>query len=142
MQEVAERIRIAEDPDQLWHQIGKFASVGEWHPMLIRVESDGEHEGASRTAIAKDGSRQTERLIERAPRQRLYRYRMESTPMPVRNYIGEFRIDDNPDRTSTVVWRADFDVSPDNERAAVETVRAFLKSGLEELKSLHSPALG
>ena len=45
MQQVAERIHIAKDPDVLWQQIGKFASVGEWHPMLIRLDSDGEHEG-------------------------------------------------------------------------------------------------
>jgi mxaD protein len=121
MQAVVERIHVAKDPDLLWQQIGKFASVGEWHPMLIRVDSDGEHEGSSRTATAKDGSRQTERLIELSPARHFYRYRMKFTPMPVRNYTGELRIDGNPDRTSTVVWSADFDVLSDNEEATVDS---------------------
>jgi hypothetical protein len=46
---------------------------------------------------------------------------MKFTPMPVRNYTGELRIDGNPDRTSTVVWSADFDVLSDNEEATVDS---------------------
>src|SRR5206468_5631888 len=36
----------------------------------------------------------------RSHAQHFYRYRMEFTPMPVRNYAGEFRIDGNPESRS------------------------------------------
>jgi hypothetical protein len=82
--------------------------------MLAKVESEGEREGCLRTAEARDGSRQTERLLETAPDRHFYRYRMESTPMPVRDYLAELRVEDNRDGTSTVVWAAEFQSTTDD----------------------------
>lgn len=69
MTRIVETTRIAEGPDALWKDIGPFRAVGEWHPLLSRVEGEGEHPGALRAAEGKDGSRQIERLIETAPEQ-------------------------------------------------------------------------
>jgi mxaD protein len=65
-----------------------FGAIGTWHPLLEKVESEGEHEGSRRTAKAKDGSRQVERLQELKPNERRYRYSIESTAMPIKNYVA------------------------------------------------------
>jgi hypothetical protein len=41
---------VDRDADALWREIGSFRAVGEWHPMLARVEANGEAPGALRTA--------------------------------------------------------------------------------------------
>ena len=41
MTKIVESVRIAEDPDKLWREIGKFGAVGTWHPMLSKVDSEG-----------------------------------------------------------------------------------------------------
>ena len=77
-----------------------FGAIGTWHPLLEKVESEGEHEGSRRTAKAKDGSRQVERLQELKPNERRYRYSIESTAMPIKNYVSELRVDDAGDGMS------------------------------------------
>ncbi|CDN57901.1 MxaD protein (plasmid) [Neorhizobium galegae bv. officinalis bv. officinalis str. HAMBI 1141] len=139
MTKVVETRRVAEDADALWANIGKFGAVGEWHPMLAGVDSEGEREGCLRVAKGQDGSRQTERLLETEPEHHLYRYRMEETAMPVRHYSAEFRVDDNGDGTSTVVWSAVFEPMPDGSKA-VEVIRQFLKAGLDNISSMHGGA--
>src|SRR5438874_1841946 len=106
MTKIVETVRIAADADSLWQEIGQFSAVGNWHPMLAKVESEGECEGCLRTAEGRDGSRQTERLIKLDPERRLYRYRMEATAMPIRDYVGELAVEGNANSTSKVVWSA------------------------------------
>ena len=135
MHEITERVCVAEEPGPLWHEIGRFGAVGAWHPMLRKVESDGDHEGCQRVAETRDGGRQTERLLKIEPHG--YLYRMEETAMPVRDYVAEFRIEDNGDHTSTVIWSAAF-VASDDDDDTVALVRNFLKAGLDNLSAMHS----
>jgi mxaD protein len=140
MPEIVESVHIADDARDLWCQIGEFGAVGRWHPMLAKVECEGDRAGCRRVAETRDGSRQTERLLEFAREQHFYRYRMESTVLPVHNYIGEFRFEDCADQTSNVVWSARFDLTSADASDAVEGVRSFMKAGLDHLASLHSSA--
>lgn len=127
------------DTESLWQTIGSFQGVGDWHPMLSQVEGQGETPGATRTATAKDGTQQVERLQEIDPAQHFYRYTMESTAMPVTNYVAEFRIQDQGDGTSTVHWSADFQTtSGGDDQQAVDMVQGFLAAGLDELERRHS----
>lgn len=106
--------------------------MGEWHPMLERVEGAGEQPGAIRTAYS-DGGQQVERLTEVDAEQGWHRYTMESTPLPVTNYVGEFRVSGASGSVSTVSWTADFDVTADDEAEAVAMVQGFLEAGVHEL---------
>ncbi len=135
-------VPIPVDADSLWREIGGFGAVAEWHPMLAEVDCEGEAPGARRTARAKDGSRQVERLQKTDPRKHYYRYAIEQSSLPVRNYVAELRVDDNGNGSSTVTWQADFDV-PDKHRAeTVRMVESFLKAGVESLKKRHAGANG
>ena len=140
MPQIVESVRIAAESGDLWREIGAFSAVGQWHPMLAKVESEGDRAGCKRIAEARDGSRQVERLIEFAPDQHFYRYVMDSTAMPVRHYVGEFRIEDGADRTSNVIWSANFALKSADAAGATETVRSFLKAGLDHLAELHGAA--
>jgi mxaD protein len=104
---IIETVKVAEEPDKLWTEMGMFGAIGEWHPMLTKVGSQGEREGCLRMAEAQDGSRQIDRLVEMAPEQHFYRYCTVRTDMPVHGCVREIRVRDNGDRTSTVVWAMD-----------------------------------
>jgi len=133
MPRITESTTIGLDPDTLWDEIGGFGSVGDWHPMLNSVEVFGEGTGALRIAHAKAGAAQAERLQTLDPARHLYRYSMEKTSMPVRDYRGEFRIDPAGDAGSTVIWSAQFELTPDGDGRTVESVRHFLHAGTESL---------
>jgi mxaD protein len=106
--------------------------------MLARVEGQGEQPGAVRTARTRGGQEQVERLEEIHPSERSYRYTIVSTPMPLKNYAGEFRVDDNHDGTSTVVWKSDFEVNPNDKAKTVAMVQGFLDAGLESVRKQYS----
>lgn len=134
---IIESVRVAEAPEALWREIGSFGAVGKWHPLLARVDCEGERSGCRRTAEGQDGSRQIERLLETSPRAHFYRYRMESSGMPVRDYVGELRVESDGDSGSNVVWSAEFEAAGGNERKVAQSVLGFFKAGLHNLERLH-----
>jgi mxaD protein len=130
---IKETANIMEKPEQLWSAIGMFSAVGNWHPLLAKVESQGEDEGSLRLAEGKDGSKQVERLLENAPERHYYRYEIVSTPMPVKNYVAEFQIEDPDDGTSVVAWSCEFDPTAANEANIEKMIYLFFKAGLDSL---------
>jgi hypothetical protein len=138
MVEIVETRKVAERSDALWREIGEFGAVGDWHPMVEEVESEGEKEGCRRTAETRDGSQQTDLLLENAPEQHFYRYRILSTEMLVEDYVGELRVEDNGDGTSTVAWSAEFQIAGAGHPDPVDKVRAFINAGLDNLVNLHA----
>lgn len=122
------------DVDTLWRQVGSFQGVGDWHPMLTKVDGEGESPGATRTATAADGSQQVERLQGADPTEHRYSYVMESTPLPVRDYTGRFSAHATGGDATTVRWSADFDVTSQDEAQAVEMIQGFLDAGLDNLR--------
>lgn len=122
--------RVAVDADTLWRAIGSFQGVGDWHPLLDRVEGEGERPGAIRTAFTAEGQQQVECLREVDAGERRYRYTMESSPLPVADYSAELRVDSDRGDTSTVRWAADFVVTTGDEADAVAMVEGFLQAGV------------
>lgn len=131
--------RVATDASTLWQEIGSFQGVGDWHPMLDRVEGEGEQAGAIRTAYSA-GGQQVERLREVDPDQLWHRYSMESTPLPVSGYTAGLRVVDRGDNTSTVSWNADFDVTSGKESDAIAMIQSFLEAGVSELTNRYGRA--
>lgn len=128
--------RVATGSAALWQEIGSFQGVGEWHPMLDRVEGEGEQPGALRTAYSAGGE-QVERLREVDADQHWHRYTMESSPLPVANYTAELRVVDAGDASSRVRWIADFDVASGSDEDAVSMVQGFLEAGVAALADRH-----
>ena len=141
MPKITETASIGLDPRTLWNEIGAFGDVGDWHPLLTSVEVFGEGSGAMRIAHATEGAVQAERLRLLDPERHLYRYTMEKTSIPVRDYRGEFRIDATGDDASLVVWSAQFELTPDGDGRTVESVRHFLHAGTQSLRDMFGEAM-
>ena len=98
----------------------------------MKIRGDGV--GATRIAHAKaGGADQVERLWYFDSTSHVYRYSLEQTPMPVRNYTGEFRIDPAGDSASTVTWSAEFELAPEADPKTVDSIRQFLHVGVQNL---------
>ena len=102
---------VAMNADALWQAMGSFAAIGNWHPMMEKVEAEGEKKGSMRTLQLIGGAKLVERLEEVSPTERLYRYSIIESPLPISNYFSEIRVKDNGDGTSTVEWSSDFEVN-------------------------------
>ena len=124
---------IRADADSVWREIGAFDRLGDWHPLIEKVESAGRR----RIAYNKNGIRQVETLQQSDRRRRRYRYTIDESPMPIRNTTAELSVDDNHDGTSTVRWSSDFEVAERECADTVATVERFFKAGFSSLKGRH-----
>jgi hypothetical protein len=96
-------VHVAAGADELWREIGGFGAVGHWHPMLPKVETKATGQTRWIRHTSRDGTRQVERLLEVSPEQHYYRCTMQSTPLPVADYVGELRIEGDGNQSS---WSA------------------------------------
>jgi mxaD protein len=128
---------VAMNADALWQAMGSFAAIGNWHPMMEKVESEGEKKGSMRTLQLIGGAKLVERLEEVSPTERLYRYSIIESPLPISNYFSEIRVKDNGDGTSMVEWSSDFDVNTGNETDVVKTVQEVYQAGLDNITKLY-----
>lgn len=133
MPEITETIHLRNDADTVFGEIGGFGAIGDWHPMLARVDSEGDTAGSLRRAETTEGATQTERLDTVDAEHRWYRYAMQETQLPVTNYTAEFRVDPADADASTVTWSASFDVVSGDESDGVDMIRQFIRAGLESL---------
>lgn len=128
---------VAMNADSLWQAIGSFAAIGEWHPMMEKVEADGENKGSTRRLQLVGGAQILERLEEVSPTERLYRYSIIRSPLPISDYVSEIRVKDNGDGTSTVEWTSDFSVNNANESDVVKTLQSVYQAGLDNLQKMY-----
>jgi hypothetical protein len=133
MSHVEVSARISMDADRLWQEVGSFQGVGSWHPMLARVEGQGEEPGAIRTAETPDGQKSVERLQHIDRNGHFYRYVILSSPMPVKDYVAELRVRSEDGSASTILWSSDSQVTSEDEEV-VGMVREFFNAGVQNLK--------
>lgn len=128
---------LAAHPDHLWQAIGGFGAIADWHPAVEKAELTGETKGSVRTLHLVGGGTITERLEEVSPQERVYRYSITDSPLPVANYAAEIRVKDNGDNTSTVEWSSEFDAKGVGDNEALKTVQGIYQAGFDNLAKLY-----
>jgi hypothetical protein len=106
--------------------------------MVVAAGGDGEEPGATRTLETSDGLRWEERLTKHEAAQRLYRYEVTSTDLPIAEFRGEFRIRDDRPHKCTVIWTAQFEVTSDDVKGVSDTVRVFFRAGARAIEKKHA----
>lgn len=128
--------RLAVAPDLLWKAIG-FDALASWHPSVESSETDGEGKGAVRRLKIAGGPTIVERLEHVSERERVYRYSVVDSPLPVSACSSEIRIRDNGDGTSTVEWSGEFEPKGNTGADVARTLRDLYQTGLDNLKRLY-----
>jgi hypothetical protein len=129
---------VRRSADSMWRDLGSFQGIARWHPMLQSAVGQGEDPGATRILEALDGQKWTERLTAMEPSQRLYRYEVASTDLPIADFRGEFFVRDGGPHKCTVVWTALFTVTASDEKAISDTVREFFRAGVRAIENKYA----
>ncbi|MFG1931918.1 SRPBCC family protein [Mycobacterium sp. NPDC048908] len=125
--------------DSMWRDLGSFQGIRSWHPMVTTASGDGEEPGATRTLETEDGLRWEERLVERDPAQRVYRYEATVSELPIADFHGEFRIRAGGQHRCTAIWSAHFTVTDGDEKTVSDAVRRFFRSGARAIERQYAP---
>lgn len=128
---------LAANPDQLWQAIGGFGAIADWHPAIEKAELTGETKGSIRTLHLVGGGTITERLEEVSGTERVYRYSITESPLPISNYTAEIRVKDNGDGSSTVDWSSEFEAKGVGDNEALQTIQGIYQAGFDNLAKLY-----
>ena len=93
--EVVETIVLLSPADEPWRRIGRFDDMS-WHPAIAGLEMlDGaaSDAGARRRLTTADGGQLVECLVEHDMAGRTYRYRMETSPLPLTDYDSTISVE-------------------------------------------------
>jgi mxaD protein len=136
VEEVAE---VMVDADTLWKAVGDFGAAARCHPQVSGVTVIDSPAGRARLVQFKTGGEQLERLEAEDRAQRVYRYSVERTSLPVRGYTGELRVEAAGGGTSRLVWGAHFMLADDGDGRTIEAVRHFLHDGAAGIQAGYKP---
>ncbi len=143
-QKVTETIVIDAPVDKVWAVLGNFQDM-DWHPLVTKTEGEGGNSvDATRVLTLKSGGK-TDELLTKYKDGKMMFYeitKVDVKVLPVSNFSSRFTVEDQDGKT-LVQWRAAFyrgypnnDPPPElNDEAAVTSIKAFVKAGLEGLKS-------
>lgn len=144
---VDEKITIAAEPAAVWAVVGQFGAIANWHPGIkSATATGGDTVGGERIITFQNGASLKESLDEFDASRLKYSYRMfdpNLEALPVSSYSMTIGVRPAGDGGSEVEWygrlyRGDTGNDPPdtlNDDAARNAMSAFLRAGLQALKS-------
>ncbi|MEO1273171.1 MAG: SRPBCC family protein [Myxococcota bacterium] len=98
-------VRLAAGQDEVWPVVGNFGRLDRWHPLVpnCRLLDDG-----ITRVIKAGGTRVVEVLDPDATAEDAHTYRIERSPIPVRDYRATLSVRDEGSRGCTVMIQSSF----------------------------------
>ncbi|HXF18114.1 MAG TPA: SRPBCC family protein [Burkholderiales bacterium] len=138
-------IRINAAPETVWAVVGNFNGTPRWLPLVVKSEivlGTNNRVGAIRLVTRRNGTKVTERLLDRDPHDMHMAYTYVDGAVMATDYSPVLSVKDAGDGTSIVEWSAHFKplaysneaTSAQDERALTDFFDGVYKTGLDNLK--------
>ena len=138
-------IRINAAPETVWAVVGNFNGTPRWLPLVVKSEivlGTNNRVGAIRSVTRRNGTKVTERLLDRDPHDMHMAYTYVDGAVMATDYSPVLSVKDAGDGTSIVEWSAHFKplaysneaTSAQDERALTDFFDGVYKTGLDNLK--------
>lgn len=132
---VQEHMDIAVPPAKVWDTVRDFGSLA-WHPAVATTtldKGDKDKRGAVRSITTKDGAKLVEELLNHRDSERMLKYRIIDSPLPVSGYVSTLKVK-SAKGGSRVEWSSTFKAKGADTATAKNAVRGIYTSGLDALK--------
>ncbi len=142
----SQSIRINAPAQAVWAVVGDFNGQPRWLPLVERSEivvGKNNQVGAIRLITRRNGTKVTERLLERDPENMSFAYTYVDGAVMASDYFPVVTVIDSGDGTSTVTWSARFkrlayhlDPPPagQDDKSLTDLYNGLYRSGLASLK--------
>lgn len=114
--------------DELWNLVEFHQPSENIMPAVESSKLIGDGVGARKLNDLKGGGDLDLQLVYFAPKSMAFNYVIRSSPLPLKNYVGEVRVKDLGDGRSQLTWRSVFDPDGVKQAKADETVQGFYES--------------
>ncbi len=115
--------------DDLWNTVDFHAPFENFMPPIKSSSMEGKGIGARKTNILKDGGGKVYlQLAYYNPKIRGYNYVIRSSPLPLKDYVGEVRVTDLGDGRAQLTWRGFFGEEGVEQAKADEIMQGFYEA--------------
>lgn len=114
--------------DQLWQTVDFHKPSENIMPPIATSKRDGEGVGATKVNTLQGGGEVHLQLVHFDPAARSFNYIIQSSPLPVKNYVGEVRVTDLGSGRSQLSWRGTYDAHGVEEAKADEILQGFYEA--------------
>lgn len=114
--------------DTLWETVDFHQPSENIMPPIASSTRDGEGLGALKVNMLNGGGEVHLQLVYYAPGERAFNYTIQSSPLPVSNYVGEVRVIDLGDGRSQLSWRGVYDANGVSQEDADAILQGFYEA--------------
>ena len=114
--------------DDLWKAVDFHMPSENIMPPIESSKREGEGLGALKTNMLKGGGEVQLQLVYYAPGERAFNYIIQSSPLPVKNYVGEVRVKDLGDGRSELTWNGTYEPNGVDQAKADEILQGFYEA--------------
>ncbi|MEO1544584.1 MAG: SRPBCC family protein [Pseudomonadota bacterium] len=114
--------------DELWKLVEFHQPSENIMPPVKSSTLSGKGVGASKSNTLDGGGELNLQLVYIDEPSKAYNYVIRSSPLPLKNYVGEVRVTDAGDGRSTLTWRGVFEADGVDQVKADEIVQGFYDS--------------
>ena len=123
--------------DKVWETIGDFNGLPEYVEAVINSQIQGEGIGTERTLTLSDGGEIIEKLEDYNPEDKMLKYSIVNSPLPVENYVSTMKVLAMGDDQCKVEWMSTFDAKGASETDAKSVIEGIYSMGFNGLHKLH-----
>lgn len=114
--------------DELWNTVDFHRPSENIMPPIASSTRDGEGVGALKVNSLKGGGEVHLQLVYYSPEDRAYNYIIQSSPLPVTNYIGEVRVKSLGEGRAELTWRGVYDPAGVSQKEADAALQGFYEA--------------
>lgn len=130
---VSKEVTVNASPDTTWKMIGDFNHLDVWHPVVVGSELTQGKSNNMRLLTLGNGATITEKQVSRNDADRTYTYAIETSPLPVADYVSTISVSAAADGKSIVTWSSSFDANGASDEDAVNAIAGIYDAGLNNL---------
>lgn len=127
---ISRSVDIKATPDRIWAAIGRFSSIGDWHPAIVSCTEDGKTPPTRRLIAAGGVAPFIERETSRNDGQYHYSYCFVSSPLPVKNYSATLEVFETTPGCCTVTWSGSYFPDDGTDEEVGQTIINIYEQGL------------
>lgn len=114
--------------DKLWDLVEFHKPSENIMPPIESSKLTGKGVGATKLNNLKGGGELVLQLVYFSPQSKAYNYVIRTSPLPLKNYVGQVRVEDLGNNRSKLTWSSVFEPKGVEKAKADEIVDGFYKS--------------
>lgn len=123
---------------KLWKTIDFHRPSENVMPPIASSTRDGEGVGATKVNVLREGGGEVHLLlVYYEPAERAFNYTIQSSPLPVENYVGEVRVEKLGGQRSRLTWHGTYDPKGVSEGRADEVLGGFYQAIARRVGEIH-----